>query len=107
MANSGFDKLTAGIHSAIQGAFGEDAEYFPRGGGSISLTGVYNDQFVSVDPNTTQNITTQQPTLGIKRSELGRDPVKGDRVQLRDKSYLIHDAQEDGEGWIVLFLHEV
>ena len=107
MANSGFAKLTAGIHSAIQKSFGEDAEYFPRSGGSVSLVGVYNEQFIAVDPNTTQDIATQQPNFGIKRSDLSSDPVKGDRLQLRDRTFVIHDAQEDGEGWIILLLHEV
>lgn len=107
MTSSGFDKLTAGIQDNIKGAFGEDAEYEPKKGGSISIVGVFNDKFLFVDPQTQQVVSSQQPTFGVKLSDLGAPPAKGDGVTIRGKKYLVHDSQEDGEGWLNLFLHEV
>lgn len=105
--SSGFDKLTAGIQEHFKNTFGESVEYEPRLGGSTTLVGVFNDKALFVDPQTQQVVSSQQPTLGVKRSDMDAAPVKGDRVIVRGKKYLVHDSQEDGEGWLHLFLHEV
>lgn len=105
--SSGFDKLTAGAQEHFKSTFGETVEYEPRLGGSLSVVGVFNDKALFVDPQTEQVVSSQQPTLGVKRSDLDAAPIKGDRVTIRGKKYLVHDSQEDGEGWLHLFLHEV
>jgi len=104
--SAGFDKLTSVVHNTIKRTMGEDADYEPLSGGSFSIVGVFNDRHVFVDPQTEQVVSSNQPTLGVKRADMPADPVKGDKITFREKRYTVSDSQEDGEGWIHLFLYE-
>lgn len=97
------------MHDIIKDTFNEklDVVFEPLAGGSNTIQGVFNTRHVAVDPNTEQVVSSNQPTLGIKLSDLNAVPRKRDRVKVRGKTYLVADCQEDGEGWAVLFLHEV
>lgn len=99
-----FGDLTAQVHAQIQSTFGETIVYEPLSGGSFSIEGVFNDRYTGVDPATEQLVTSVQPTLGVKLSDLAAPPAKGDFVTIRNVKYRIREIQEDGEGWINLFL---
>lgn len=103
----GFKDLTAGIHENVKSVFGEEIEYEPPSGGSLTITGIFNEKYFFVDPDTEQGISTNQPNVGIKLSDLDSPPVKGAFVTVRGVKYRVHDSREDGEGWTVLFLYKV
>jgi hypothetical protein len=95
------------MHEAFKKTFGEVCEYEPLSGGSFSISGIFNDRHVFVDPNTEQVVSTIQPTLGVKLADMPAAPVKGDKVTLRNVQYVVRDSREDGEGWLHLFMYEV
>lgn len=103
----GFDPLAGAIHSAVKDVFGEMVTYEPLSGGSFPIRGIFNARYTGVDPDTERLVSTNQPNLGIRAGDLASAPVKGDRVIVRGVWYRVNDAQEDGEGWIKLFLYEV
>lgn len=103
-----FEELASGIHDVVKDTFGEEVAFTPlAGGASTSLKGIFNTRYQVVDPNGEQVVSSNQPTLGVKLADLPAPPVKGDFLLIREKQYQIHDSQEDGEGWLYLFLHEV
>ena len=107
----GFDELADGAQEAIKCTFGETqtVEYRPITGAPYDIVAVYNDRHQQIDPDTERLVSSNQPTLGVKLSDLTAVPVKGDKVFItkRAKEYIVHDSQEDGEGWSELFLYEV
>lgn len=103
----GFDKLASQIHDASKCAFGEDVTFEPQAGGSFSIVGIFNEIFEQVDPDTERVISTQNPTLGVKLSDLPSTPKKDDVLKIRGVTYRIYDSQEDGEGMSQLFLTKV
>lgn len=105
----GFDEITSDMHECIKDTFGETetVTYKPTTGPEKVIVGVFNTRHTVVDPDTEQVLSSNQPTLGVKLSDLDAAPVKGDLVNIRSQDYRVHDSQEDGEGWSELFLYEV
>lgn len=110
MSPLGFDKLAESVHDCIKDTFGETqtVTYTPKSTGvAETIIGVFNTRHQVVDPDTEQVVDSNVPTLGIKRADISVDPVKGDLVVVRSLEYRVHSSQEDGEGWIELYLYEV
>lgn len=107
MTPIGFDELTDCIADAATCTFGESITYRPQSGGSVDLTGIFNQIHETVDPDTERVVATNQPTLGLRVSDLTFTPEKYDIVIVRNKEYRVVDSQEDGEAMINLFLHKV
>lgn len=102
-----FSDLESIVHDTIKDTFGEAVVYEPLSGGSYSLTGVFNDKHIAIDPNTEQTVSSNINSLGVKLADMQDPPKKGDFVTIRDVKYKVRDTQEDGEGWVNLFLYEV
>lgn len=104
-----FEDLTSAMHDVIKDTFKEKIPvvYEPLSGGSFPIDGIFNLRHVAVDPDTEQTVSSNQPTLGVKRADMPDVPKNGDKVLIREVFYRIVDSQEDGEGWLHLFLHEV
>ena len=85
--------------------FGEIVVYTPQGQDSISLNGIYDDLYEAVDPNSNTIITSDQPILGIRNSDLGVTPHQGDAVTVRGENFTVKEVQTDGQGGSKLFLH--
>lgn len=108
MSDSKFEELGCCILDAAKFAFGDTvpAQYLPKSGGSFPLTGIFDNQFEQVDPDTEQVIASNQIIYGIKLKDLPFPVEKGDKLKMRNKIFIIHDSQEDGVAGAVLFLHE-
>ncbi len=106
MADSNFEELACDILEASKCAFGIDATYLPKSGGSFPITGIFDNQFEQVDPDTEQVVASNQVTFGIKLKDLPLPPRKNDKLKIKDKTFRVIDSQEDGVVGSLLFLHE-
>lgn len=71
---------------------------------NTAVDGVWNNQTEIVDPNTEAVITTNQPRICIKISDLDEAPIKGDKLTRDGTTYRVQDVQLDGHGGAELFL---
>ena len=102
------DKTSKLLDSALS-VFGEENKilFRPKSGGTFTIRGIFDETWEEVDPETLLVISSTQPNVGIKTSELGFTPMSGDEVDIIGVSYRITDVQEDGQGGDTLFLHKV
>ena len=97
--------------------FGEDIVYTPIGSPSdavdakgkpaVTMTGIFDDFYEGVDPNTGAIVTSQQPIVGIKDADLGQTPRQDDQVLIRGILYRVKEVQTDGQGGSRLYLHKI
>lgn len=83
------------------------AVYTPKGGLAVSLPGIFDGLYESVDPNTGAIVTSEQPILGIRDADLGQKPRQDDQVVVRGNTYRVNEVHTDGFGGSKLFLHKV
>ena len=75
------------------------------GGGDTPISGIFDEVFESVDPNSGATIISTHPVLGVKLSDLPTgSPGKGDRVTIRGLTYNVVDNHADGQGGSSLIL---
>lgn len=87
--------------------FGEECILYPQAGGSHIITGIFDNEYQAVDPDTEQVISANQPVLGVNLFDLDIDIQIGDQIQVRNLRYKINDKRDDGQGGASLFLHRV
>ena len=105
----GIDELFDDIHECAKETFGEEIVYSPKSGGRFDIIGIFNEIFEQIDPDTERIVASNEPTCGIKLSDIPFRPIKGDII-LRpktDDSFRVVDSREDGEGMSQLFLHRM
>jgi len=85
---------------------GEEIEFRYKDGGSKKIKAIFDNEWEQVDPDTERVVSSNQPILGVRLSDLKREPTTGDSILiLRDqKEYIIQDTREDGQGGVSLFL---
>jgi hypothetical protein len=82
---------------------GEPATY-RRGESAWPVRVIFQEAYMAADPETGGPVSTQQPVAGIDSWDLPIKPKGGDRVDVRDKSYRVRDAQPDGHTGVTLYL---
>ena len=87
--------------------FGEAVVYTPSGLSSVSITGIFDNLYEVIDPNTGAIITATQPILGLRNSDLAQLPRQDDTLNVRGQDYRVKEVQVDGQGGSKLFLHEI
>lgn len=97
------------VRTFADGGDQEQFEYTAAGFAPVTVFGIYRDAHTFVDPRTTVQVSTVQPTLDVRRIDLPRDPKSNDQVEalmprLAGRIWRVVDAQSDGEGMFKLFL---
>lgn len=87
--------------------FGESVQYYPQSGGSHKLQAIFDNEFESVDPETEQVISSNQPVLGVNLNDVNFELRTNDSVKVRNLRFKIIEVREDGQGGAQLFLHKV
>lgn len=76
--------------------------------GMTPLTGVFDEAYEVVDPNSHTGISTTRPVLLMRLSDLQAAPAKGDRVTIRSsRNFTVTKSEPDGRGGALLILHKV
>ena len=79
---------------------GEKVEYRYKNGGSIKINAIFDNQWEQLDPDTERVVSTNQPVLGLRLSDLSQAPSTGDEVLIIEENieYVVQDTREDGQG---------
>ncbi len=100
------DNLVNRILGHTTRILGEKIKYTFKKGGDVQIDAIFDQEWEQVDPDTEQVVSTNQPVLGVRLSDLKDEPKIGDEILiLRDnKKYVVQDTREDGQGGVSLFL---
>lgn len=85
--------------------FGEPVMFYPAKGGAYEIRGIFDHEYVTVDPDTEQQISANQPALGVNLNDLPLDIEEGDLFKIRNLTYKVVDNREDGQGGATILLH--
>jgi hypothetical protein len=90
-------------------AFSEEVILYPRATPGVSHIGrgVFDNEHRSIDPDTQQAISVNQPILGVNLNEFPVEIKQLDQVEIRGIRFSIRDKREDGLGGATLFLNKV
>lgn len=106
-----WDSMTESVLDTCMDTFGVGTSglvtYVSKEGPTFPLRGIFDNAFISVDPNTQAPVQSVGPVLGIKLSDLPRAPKVGDKVIVRDVPYQIDHVEKDVHGGASLFLHKL
>lgn len=87
--------------------FGEVVTYGYVDGGQTQIKGVFDLNFDVVDPESQAIVSSNQPRLGVRLSDLEQAPKVGDRVTRADLTvWRVTDSQEDGQGGASLIMRK-
>lgn len=87
--------------------FGEEVTFYPQVGGVYKVRGVFDNDYESVDPDTEQLISSNQPAIGINLNDVKFEISQEDEIKVRETRYRIIDKREDGQGGALLLLHKI
>jgi hypothetical protein len=106
------DKIDSLLRTCQQ-VFGEKnpITYRPTSGPDFEISGIFERNFLLVDPNTGASVISTNPIVGVHLeeidAEISREPDKDDRVIIRGTEFRIIDYRPDGRGDAKLVLHIV
>lgn len=81
--------------------------YTPRVGASYSVNGLFDAEYVAVDPLSGTDIQSVRPRLVINDADLSTTPTAGDRVTVNSVVYTVQERKPQGFGTSELFLWKV
>jgi hypothetical protein len=102
-----FKDLYCGLLNVALPCLGESVCYRPRRGGSHTINAVFDEKALSLDPDTEEIISSNDPRIGIKLSDLPFLPQEKDRVDIGKVQFEVKEVREDGQGGADIFLFKV
>lgn len=85
--------------------FGQPVTYTVQGGSAVTITGIFDAQFVEVDAGGNVGIAYQQPRLMVRTSDVA-SATEGDSFVISDVTYLSRVVQDDGTGMTMIVLEK-
>lgn len=86
---------------------GETVCYRPCKGGVFTIPAVFDDDFITVDVDTEELVSSQAPRIGVRLRDLPFIPAVDDNVSIGKRHFKVNDCQEDGQGGATIFLTEL
>ncbi len=83
--------------------FGEPATYVYEDGTEIALNGIFDNDFISVDPGSGAPVQGRNPRFVVPTAKLPKEPTVNDHVIVRGINYRVIESQPDGTGLTDLF----
>lgn len=102
-----FRKLVDGILSVSVDTFGEEVTFYPQAGGVFKLRGVFDNNFQVVDVDAENEVSRNQPALGVNLNDVRFDLKIGDEVSIRGTRFRVQEKREDGQGGATCLLHAI
>lgn len=98
MSNDAFDS----VFKTVNKVFGTEIEYSYLSGGTSTIRGVFDNEFVEID-----GVGSRKPILkNVRRSDLTANPVEGDTLDINGVSYTVVESQADSVGTLILILEK-
>lgn len=105
------DVMAADIEAVFfnEDDFAEPVIWTPTTGLAVITSGIFDEIWEAVDPDTGALISSTQPRVLLMTSYLPADHKtdEGARLEARSKTFRIVDVQPDGEGTVLCYLHQV
>jgi hypothetical protein len=94
------------VLAPLNEVFGEPVQYTPAGQSMARISGIYDDAYKEVDPET--GFATTAPLVTVRLAELGQLPKQGDWIDIERtaEKYVIRNVEPDGKGSLKLLLNE-
>jgi hypothetical protein len=104
-----FADLIVGVDRAAQGALGgEVVSYQPAAGAPVSVTGIFDAQYVLARGTAEAGVETLGPAVFFRLEDLPTNPEDDEPVlTIRGDAYRVIERRPDGMGGIVLALRLV
>lgn len=103
----GWSEKMSNLTDACQTAMGQTVTCTPATGDPYTLEGIFDENFVAVDPASETEVTSVHPVLFVKLSDMEAPPAKGDEVTIGGVDYRVIQPQDDSEGGTRLLLHKI
>lgn len=95
----------------LQGVFGESVTYMPFAGGSLSITGVFDNAYLKevMFEDASTGVTEVSAVLGVQLSQFQIPPVQNDQLSVVsvNTTYLVREVRLDSRGGAKLLLSKV
>lgn len=100
-------EMSASALLICMNVFGVPVEY-GRGSALVQIKGIFDANYVEVDPDTGAYVMSAGPMLCVRASDLPeRKALKGDLVTVKEVNYRVLEPKPDSEGGIKLILQRV
>ena len=83
--------------------FGVAATYTPSGGASVTVNGIFDNDFIEVETGAGVGVALQQPRFQCRTADVST-AAEGDALVINAVNYTIRIVQDDGTGMTVLVL---
>ncbi len=102
-----FGDLTQAMSAIVLTTFGEPVVFHIEGQPqALAGRGVFTAMHQEVDASTGVAVSSVQPVLEVRQTDLPAIPTEGDAVTVQGALYLIVDVRPDGHGFLKLMLHK-
>lgn len=91
--------------TALLADFGSSATYTPSGGSPSTITVIYDEPYLGVDPDGQVAVESKNPTCLAKTSDVS-DATHGATLVISSTTYNVVGVQPDGTGITILELEE-
>lgn len=98
----------AAADRAVLQHLGEDGliRYAPKVGAAVEVRGVFNASYVQVSAGQA-GVVSSGPAVFFRLSDLPIDPAEDDpTITVAGVAYRVREPQADGQGGVLLLLHE-
>jgi hypothetical protein len=92
--------------------FGEPVTYTPVNGSTITVTGVFDDAYLTeamFEDGKAAGVTEVSAVLGVQLSQFASMPTQNDQlvVQRTGSRFVVRDIRNDSHGWAKLLLSRI
>ncbi len=99
------DSIDSDFSAIIAGEFSEPCTITQGLNAPISARGIFDENYLEIDPDTQTEVMSKNPRIQIFQKILGIEIKQGDTITVRGKTYTAHKPQPDGQGSILVRLH--
>jgi len=93
-------------HCTSAAAFGGTVTHLPKIGQSQDFNGIWSETYLAVNPEDGVMVSSADPNVGVRLSDLKTQPQKGDVIVRRGIRYFVRNVERDGEGGATLILEK-
>lgn len=86
--------------------FATAASYTPSGGSASTVNGIFDSEFIEIDPLSGVGVVSAQPRFACAAADLPAGAAAGDAITISGTAYTVRELQADGTGVTMLVLEK-
>jgi len=102
--------MTDGVMKTCRDTFTTPFTYLPKVGSGVSMKGIFDAAFVTVQIIDSAPVQSIGPQMGVRVADLvaaSITPGPGDRIQVGAITYTVDEYRPDGEAGAVIIMNEI